>query len=338
MKVLVIGDIHMRVDLPYSSTIEDGRKAEWTGVLDKIIKTAEECDVVVLLGDILNSRNNPSVVLKELVEFLKRFGDKQIYAISGNHETTTGRNTALDFLQRLEMPNWHFYTSITQNIQLTDRLSATFIPYTLYSVLGATTKEGAEKILIDSLKPADVSFSHHAFAGGKSTEFFNSEIVLDKDKMSKLFGMNFFGHIHRAELLSPNVQGTGSVFPQEIGEYGKSIWVWDSETKMTKEVPLPVRQIRKIVWEERDDKETIPSNSIVKCYVTNHETNLDDVRKFLSFFDGSTIVEQYPSERVKIEAGDEGLDLSTDSMLRKYAENRGLVYSDLLEGIELIKQ
>lgn len=335
MKALVVGDIHMRQTLPYSELFQDGRKTEWTGVLDKIVETAALCDNVFLLGDVLNSRHNHSSVIRELVEFLKRFGNKDIYIISGNH-CTYGLHTALDFLQKLGKSNWHVYTTITQAVQLFPGITATFIPYTLYATLGVATKEEAEKALIESLAPADVSFSHHAFAGGKSTEFFGSEIVLDTDKMSKLFGISFFGHIHKAERLSPNVQGTGSVFTQEVGEYGKSIWVWNSDTKTTEEVPLPVRGIYKIVWEE-GVRLDIPDHSIVKCYVTDKGTDIETVRNVLQRFDASIIVEQYPNERAKMHFEDGGLDLSVEGLLKLYSDAKGLEYSDVMGGFELIR-
>ena len=335
MKICVIGDLHLRTELPYSSAIPDGRRSEWAAVLDKIVETANKCDAVVLLGDVLNSRNNASVVLKELVEFLKRLGDKPVHIISGNHERM-GPNTALDFLQKINHKNWHVYTEITQGVQIGD-IKATFIPFTTYAQLGVTIKEEGEKALIDSLNPADVSFSHHAFAGGKSTEFFNTEIVLDKDKMSKLFGMNFFGHIHKAERLGINVQGTGSIFTQEIGESEKSIFIWDSQTKTIEEIPLPVRQIHKMIWEEQSGKEIIASTAIVKCYVTNKETNVEDVKEALKYFDAAIVIEQYPSTREKVHFEEGTLDLSVDNLLKVYAETKGLNYADLKQAFEIIK-
>ena len=136
--------------------------------------------------------------------------------------------------------------------------------------------------------------------------------------------------------MSKNIQGTGNIFTHEIGEHAKSIWVYDTETKEIEEVPLPVRGVYKTIWEEKDAKEAIPSHSIVKCYVTDRRTSLDDVKAFLQFFDASIFVEQYPSERQKVHFAEGALDLSTDNLLRLYAETKDIPYADLKNGLELI--
>lgn len=333
MRILICGDTHFRLEHSYASAFPDGRRSEWEAVKSKIHETAKSCDVVVLLGDNFNLRNNPSVVLREFVEFLKGFEDKPIHILCGNHERT-GKNTALDFLQKLNMPNWHVYTDIRSNVQLGDA-TATFIPYVTPAILGVETKEEAEAIILD-LPKDDLSFVHHTISGTKNTEFFN-EIILDKNKLEKLFDMSFGGHIHKSERLSSKILVTGNIFTQEVGEPSKSIWIWDTKTKMLEEVSLPVRGIYKIVWEERDSKEFIPLNSIVKCYVTKKETNLDNVKEFLSNFDTSIIIEQYADERVKTHFEDGGLDLGIDNLLKLYAESKKINYEDLKQGFELIK-
>lgn len=333
-KICIVGDPHFRLTLPYADSISDGRKSEWEAVKKTIIETTQKCDAIILMGDNFNSRNNPSVVLREFVEFLKAFGNKPVHILCGNHERT-GMSTALDFLQKVDMPNWHVYTDITPAVAIDKDKYATFIPYTTPSMLGVTTKKEGEAII--KLAKEDVAFVHHALSGAKSTEFFEGEIVLDRKMMEDTFGMTFFGHLHKSERMSPRVLGTGNIFTQEVGEPGKSIWVWDSATNTTEEVPLPVRGIYKVVWEEKGISDVIPANSIVKCYVTSRETNIEDVKENLKLFDASIIVEQYPNERAKIHFEDGGLDLSVESMLKRYSEAKGLSYSDLKEGFELIK-
>lgn len=343
MRVCIVGDMHWRLELPYSSAIPDGRESEWNNVLDKIVKTADTCDAVVLLGDVFNSKHNHSSVIHGLITFLKRLGDKEIYTISGNH-CRYGEKTALDFLQKVDQPNWHVYTKVTEGVQIGDT-KATFIPFMTPATLGVETKEEAEVAILDKLGSADIAFCHHAMKGAKTSGFFEGEIVLDKDKMESLFGLTVYGHIHQAERLSDKVLGTGSIFNQEVNEYGKSIWVWDTETKKTGEVPLPCRGIYKVVWEapqwhipkEKDALSSIPNNSIVKCYVTDRTTDIDTVRNVLQRFDASIIIEQYPNERSKAHFEEGGLDLSVDSMLKRYSEAKGLSYDDLVSGFALIK-
>jgi hypothetical protein len=171
-------------------------------------------------------------------------------------------------------------------------------------------------------------------------ELFN-EIILPQETMQAKFGTTFAGHIHEKAVLSPSVVMTGNIFTNEMGEHGKSIWVYelDDETKQhtIEEVKLPVRGIYKVVWEELTEKDDIPHNSIVKCYVTSRETDLSIVRTMLSMFDASIIVEQYPNERAKVHFEDGGLDISVESMLEKYAVAKGLSYEDIKSGFDLIK-
>ena len=332
MKTLVIGDQHFRFELAYAHAFKDGRKAEWEAVKEQLHESAKNCDAVVLMGDCFNSRHNHSSVIREFIDFLKGFGDKEIHILAGNHERY-GQATALDFLDRIKHPNWFVY--LEPRTAVIAGYTAMMIPYMTPALLGVETKEQAQDKLLN-LPSADLCFLHHVIGGTKGSEFFN-EIVLDKNILSKKYGMTFGGHIHSPERLSNNVIVTGNIFCQDLGEHDKKAWIWDDVTNTTLEIPLPTRGIYKMVWEAQDNKGAIPGYSIVKCYVTNRETNLDDVKKFLKLFDASIIVEQYENERRKTHFESGVLDLSIDSLLKMYAEARGVSHEDLKQGFELIK-
>jgi len=332
MKVLILGDPHFRAEMPYSSSLPDGRKDEWEGVKNTLLEEAKKCDAIVLMGDNLNSRNNPSIVLREFVEFLNGFGEKPVHILIGNHERQ-GSNTALDFLDRVNHPNWNVYSEISER-QIGDGVHATFVPYMTPALLGLGTKEEAEGH-INGLNQSDIAFFHHAITGTSNTEFFD-EIMIDQSKLK--FGFTFGGHVHKHEKLADNVIVTGNLMTHEVGEHEKFAWIWDSNTNKAEEIKLPVRGIYKFVWEEQTEQSTeIPMNSIVKCYVTDKKTNIEDVKTFLEPFDASLIVEQYPSERQKVHVQDGALDTSIESMLKVYAEAKGVDYADLMGGLELIK-
>lgn len=346
MKILICGDQHFKLDLSYSSAISDGRRAEWESVKSKIHETAKGCDAVVLLGDNFNSRNNHSAVLKEFVEFLKGFGSKEIHILCGNHERG-GMTTALDFLDKMTDPewgyrNWHVY--LTPTPTKVAGQEALMIPFMTPFSLGVETKEEGVKSMVNKFPEGKIplAFAHHAISGtfvlGQSTDLFN-EIVLPKEKLEEHFDHVFAGHIHGKNQISPSILVTGNVFASEVGEHSKSIWVYEQDGEnegKTKEVLLPGRGIYKVIHEE-DSYQEIPDNSIVKCYVTNKETDMEKVKEKLKRFDASIIIEQYPSERVKVHYEDGGLDLSVDSLLKLYSEVKGLNYEDIKEGFSLIK-
>jgi calcineurin-like phosphoesterase family protein len=339
-KILVVGDQHHRADLPYGSSLPDGRWGEWNAVISTIHKEAKDCNAVVLLGDNLNSRNNTSEVLRRFVEFLNGFGDKEVHILVGNHERS-GKSTALDFLKKIDHKNWTVYTQpSTINIGGVD---AMMIPYMTPGSMGLETKEEVMEAIIKMLpkKKMRLAFVHHAITNSRvngmemdiQRDFFN-EFVLSKEVMLKHFEQTFGGHVHEGQVLCPGIIVAGSIFTHTVGEHEKSIWKY--EDGKIGEIKLPVRGIHKIVWEERDAKEAIPSDSIVKCYVTNRETNLEDVKEFLSFFDASIIIEQYPSERTKTHFESGALDLSMDGLLKLFAESREYSYSDLKDGFDSI--
>lgn len=343
MRILVVGDQHFRYELPYASAFPDGRKEEWEAVKKTIQDTAKTCDAVVLIGDNFNARHNHSSVIREFVGFLNDFGDKEVHILAGNHERY-GTSTALDFLKGMHHKKWYIYTEPT--VAKVAGQEAMMIPFMTPALLNVETKEEGLKVVEDTFPKSAIplAFAHHGITGarvhGNMVDLFN-EIILKKETMEQHFSHVFAGHIHESMNIFPSIWMTGNIFTNEMGEHSKSIYVYESDGTIdvsVKEVPLPVRGIYKIIWEERDAKEAIPSNSIVKCYVTNRETPIEEVKKFLEFFDASIIIEQYPNERAKMHFEDGGLDLSVESMLQRYAEAKSLPYADLKEGFELIKQ
>jgi hypothetical protein len=274
---------------------------------------------------------------------VNRFGDKEVHILAGNHERY-GTSTALDFLTKVKKPTWHIYTE--PKLTAVAGKLAMMIPFMTPALLGVETKEEGVEAIVNLFQSAKtpLAFAHHGISGGlikgTSIDMFN-EIVLPGDVMREKFQHTFAGHIHESQVMYP-IFMTGSIFTHEIGEHEKVIHKYEvndeDDTDVTvKRIPLPVRGIYKIVWEELTEKDDIPKNSIVKCYVTSRDTDLTVVKTMLSMFDASIIVEQYPSERAKVHFEDGGLDLSVENLLKIYADARGLSQEDVLGGYELIK-
>lgn len=339
MKILIVGDQHFKLDLPYSSYFEDRRKGEWNDVKNKIHEVAERCDAAVLMGDNLNSRHNNSAVIEEFVSFLKGFGDKELHILAGNHERF-GEKTAIDFLKRIENPNWHVYTEPTRWYPV-GYIQMMFVPYLTPAMVGAKDKEEGVVKALEILKPADIAFLHQGITGasvhGQVVDLFN-EIVLPQENLEAMYGRIFTGHIHGSQELSEKTTLTGSMFTAEVGEEKKYVFVYDTDTKLTEKIELPERGVYKVTLPGDILKmEKIPKNSIVKCYITDKQVSVEEIKALLQSFDAYVIIEQYPNERQKIQIDGGALDLSLDNVLKLYAEAKNIPLQSLLSGFELIK-
>lgn len=337
-KLLLCGDLHFRAVLPYAAAFEDGRQGEWEEVKKTLHTVASRCDTVVLMGDNLNLRNNLSSVLKEFVVFLKGFGDKPIHIIVGNHERG-GATTALDFLDKVEHPNWHVYADITDVV--VDGQKVTFLPYMTPGLLGVASVEEATPKIVERLSGGDVLLHHHVVAGtewsGATSEHLN-EAVLPRDVVESKYRWIAGGHVHEFQFLSEKTMVTGCTPTQEVGEHHKAAWILDTD-KGFEEIPLPVRGIYAVTWKGDEFMAHIPNHSIVKCVVKDRGTDLDLVKKALSRFDAHIIVEQYPNERTKVGLDSTGaLDLSVDNLLMVYSTARDVSYNDLQDAMKLLTQ
>lgn len=337
MRILIVGDQHFRYELPYSAALSDGRRSEWEDVKATIIEAAQKCDAVVLMGDNLNSRHNHSSVLTEFVEFLGRLdggGKRTIHIIAGNHERY-GASTALDFLHRSGNKNWRVYTSVEQHIQFPGGKTATFIPYMTPALLGYETHEGGGDKLISGLEKDDFAFVHHAISDTHGVEAF-SEIILPRDKLEPKFGHVFGGHIHDFQEISDRTLVTGSIFTSEIGEHEKFVHIFDGTD--TEQVQLPVRGIYGVAPSDATNMFVhIPDHSIVKCTIRNRDMDLQLVQKNLERFDAYVIVEQYERTRERAVSDTSALDLSIESLLKTYAEQKQLDLGALHEGLNLVR-
>jgi hypothetical protein len=79
----VIGDLHLRDNLGYADHVGDNRIPEKKEILNFIIDKLSDCSHIFFLGDQLNAKNNPSHIIKELVQFVEQFKQK-IFVLAGN--------------------------------------------------------------------------------------------------------------------------------------------------------------------------------------------------------------------------------------------------------------
>lgn len=341
-KILVIGDLHFRESMSYAEYIADRRVSEKKEVLDFIVSSAHDCEHVVMVGDISDVRNPSSNVTRDIVEFIERFRDKQVWILAGNHDRKGDGTTAIDFLAEIDKPNWHV---ITRGIRIGEKLgniTADFLPYVTKNQLGvATDTEGTAKImsLIDEMKPhSDIIFMHHAISdmmsNGVSTNVFN-EIVMPKTLLESHYKMSVAGHIHRPSFKDKTLM-TGCVFNNEVGEDGKFIWKIDEKFKVEK-VRLPGRSIYFFENPNVEEFLNYPESSIVKVSLTDRSANVDSIKEGLKRFHASLLIEQYPNERQKTHVVEGGaLDLGIENLLKVYAKSKDIDEALLMKGYSLL--
>lgn len=332
----ILGDLHATDSLSYADYISDRRVGEKKEILDFIIKSFEDCQHIVFLGDIFNSKNNNSETNRWVIEFFERFGKKQLYLISGNHDKQGDGSTAIDFIKEIQKNNWHVYTKLEDIIIENRKIS--FLPYMLNSELEVETHEEATESIMKKLPGGDILFAHHAISGttfnGIKTELLK-EVVLPKEVLEKKYKLTIAGHIHTPQQVD-NVLLTGSVFTNEVNEIEKFIWKIKDDLSIEK-IKLPCREIHKIEDPTDEQLEKIKKDSIVKIIVTKKETKIKELKKKLEKFAAFLLIENYPDERAKMHVNEGAMDFSIENLLKMYAKAKDVDYTKLLKGLEIIK-
>lgn len=332
----IIGDLHLSETLPYNDIVNDGRDKEKREILNFIVEKTKDCASLILVGDIFDKKNNPSSVIREVTEFLERFGEKKIHVISGNHEKKSDGTTALDYLKEIKDKNWKIITSKIETIDNID-----FCPYFSKAELGAKDNEEGQKMIMSKLKGNKILVVHHAISdsltvSGQNTNLFD-EIVLPRKELSKRYDLITAGHIHLPEFRD-NVLVTGSVFNLKAGETDKNIWKIDSETLEVEKVPLPGRGIYKFTNPTINELKKILENSIVKVLLTDSELKpqADNFREELKRFDAGLLLENYLRKKREVGLEKDLLDMTIKDLLKIYSKKNKVSLSKLLSAWELI--
>ena len=341
----VTSDFHLKDDLAYADYVKDRRIPEKKEILDFIIKEFKDCHTIVLCGDQFNKRNNPSEIVKEFVEFIERFGDKNMIILAGNHEKFGTGKSAIDFLKEIKgKDNWTICTKEILNIDmgLITKIRITLVPYTTNTELGVKdNKEGAKKIM-KRLDGGDIIFVHHAISNislgpGQSTNLFN-EIVLPKNELEKRYKLVVGSHIHKPQE-DKNTIIIGSVFNNEVGETQKYIWKIDEKTLKVEKIALPGRGVYGLENPTIKDLDKIGKHNIVKATFTDskYKNNLDELKQELRKFDAHILLEQYPHERKKLHFEEGMLEFSVEQLLDLYAKTKKVDSNKLKRAWELVK-
>lgn len=344
MKIGIIGDLHFKEKLGYADFVSGQRKAEKDALLKSIAKKFQNHHLVVLLGDNLNSKNNPSSVIKDFVGFLSEF-NVPLVILAGNHEKYGDGRSAIDFLEHIDNP-WTPVIRGPQSIEIKNR-RLHFLPYMSKVELMAKDNDEARLKIQQSLEvlpKSDILFAHHAFSGimekGVDVSTFN-EPILDRDWLKEHYKQVVIGHIHTPKEESGFLTA-GSIFCNEVGEIEKFIWALnvddDNGSMKVERHPLKQLGIKKIQNPTQEDLEGLdPKKYIIKAEITDRSLDIATIKKQLKRFAGSVIVERYPNERVSVKADSDIADYSVESLLGLYAKAKKVDLKLLLKGYELIK-
>jgi len=351
-KLIVIGDLHLKLALSYSEHIEGGRDKEKQEIIDFIVEQAKDCSSVVLLGDQLNSRTNPPEVIRGLVEFIERFVGKDVYIIKGNHESLPNGKSAIDFLKEIKNDKWHIITDEIGQFKI-GNFTASFLPYFTNAELEESSNKKASEKLLKELTKADILFHHHTMstkgriAGLKLSEEQMSELVLPTEKLTEKYSLIFAGHIHSPSA-GKNVFVSGSIFTNEVGESLKYVWKIDTSAKdveaminSVEQIKLPGRHIIKIENPKIEDLK-FPESSIIKVIITEKMPleKIDELKKTLADkFDAYIFIERIPKERKKIHLDKDAnmLEFSIPELMTVYAKTRKVDIKLLNHGFDIIK-
>lgn len=337
MKALFVGDMHFRQTWHHGQDFEDGRRDERLQIEDAIVAAAEPCDVVILGGDVLDARDNPSSVIKSLVHFLEKFGDKKIYLMGGNHDSDTSGKCALDFIRELSNKNWEVvHDDIIGHADHGKRIA--MIPYFRRQQLGVETDEGVVHAIMQRLDspmgPPDVVILHHAIAGTKTatgmmTDTFQEPAFAAEDLLKR--AKRVLGcHIH-LPADHGRLQIVGSVMNQDVGETeDKRVLRWDSTTDEMESIVLPGRKLMKLVNPTAKQLAGIKDyNGLVKI-VSDGPIEVPP-----GLAEKVIVVEMPKSDRKKVTMTD---DFSPQNLLKIYAEARDVPLDKLLKGWALINE
>lgn len=330
-KLLIIGDQHFKAEMGYADYLRDGRRSEKKSVISYILDMSKQCQGVVLLGDNLNNRNNPSEVIREFVEFVEGFGDKEIFILLGNHEKNGNGKSALDFMKEINKPNWHI---VTNKIEKIDNL--VFLPYFYKSEAGVSNNEQLKSYIMNNLPEGDYLFAHHAISGSGDGDFFN-EVSLPYSELKSRFKRCINGHIHNPLQFETFTQA-GSVFTDQVGEVEKFVYTLDIVNDTITPHLLPNRGIYKLIDPAIEDIKKLPTDSIAKIYINPLRPDYNEIKELAKSMNiNFHIIEKVDKVRGKVSDNADIIDLNINDLLKLYADKNKLSIDLLLEGFDIIK-
>lgn len=237
MKVLVYTDAHFSIN----SSIILGKVGSLDGRLSHLIKSfewirevakAENCDLVVNCGDLVDSTTLRSEEITALSKALSYHATLNEIHVMGNHEilTSDGSINSINFIENFE--NHKLIT--TPTVTEYGELRFLYLPYGDYE--------------IDELPDADIVFSHIDISNSDLNGF-KLQARIEPNDLARKYKLLVNGHIHNhGWLVQDKVLNLGALSGQNFSSTAKSyIAVIDTDTFSCKliENPYALRFLKK---------------------------------------------------------------------------------------------
>jgi DNA repair exonuclease SbcCD nuclease subunit len=222
MKIMIVGDIHFGIRNNSSKHLSFQQKWFKEELEENIKKN--NCEHVVFLGDIFDSRNSLSpVIIKAAREAFKRLTNlATIHCIIGNHDIFAVNNKDVHSLDILADQGVKIYQD-KEPIEF-DGMKALMLPWIV--------KDEEKEILLHLAKNKyDLAFGHLEINGFEMVKGIREEHGIDKNIFANV-GTVYSGHFH-LKGKSKNITYTGTPYQLSWNDYldEKGVYIFDTETK-----------------------------------------------------------------------------------------------------------
>lgn len=324
MRILFVGDAHFRLSWPHSDLFEDQRNDERKEIENVIVEEARGSDAVVVLGDLLDARENHPSVLTDAAVFLNRLASAcpKVAVIGGNHECYQDGTSALDVFEKTMGDRITFSIAEPKTVVW----GGTVIrlqPYTnRHRLERETNGEAAMEIVSQIPEGTTILAAHHAFSGTRSyhgvpvDEF--PEIIIPSDEALKRARYLVGGHIHMPSD-SGAVKVVGSLMNHSFGEDSvHRLLAYDTDNDLFSTVDLPGRKLVKLTDPTEWQLKAVKDDSAVRVCLT--EGNVLPPW----FMPESLTVETAVQDTSLAADAEHRDDMSVRSLLVTYAEAKGI--------------
>lgn len=334
MRILFVGDMHFRLTWPHAELFADRRVEERKMMEEAVLDAAKDSDGVVLLGDVLDAKENHPNVLRDLAVFLNMLVEScpTVAILGGNHDGYQDGTSALDVYRETMVSDVEFVVSEPKTV-IWNEVVMHLIPFMHRQRTGSADNAEAAGRLVDGIPLGTrIVAAHHAFSGtkgyfGVSVDDFPEIVLPAGDCLAKakhLVG----GHIH-VPSDNGNVHVVGSLMNHAFGEdVTHRLMRYDSETDSFEVIPIPGRVFPKVINPSEDTLKSLKDiHGAVKVVLTEGGSLPE------WFLPEAKVVDTIP-ETVSDEQGNSE-DLSLTNLLKAYAEAKGIDYGILERGMNL---